>query len=184
MVTKVIKPATKPNADYHDWDPIYPVVVESFLKEIDLNSVPFEVSHIGSTSIVGCGGKGVIDLLCEYESGSLDVSVNFLLMIGFNHQGKEFTRPWPKHRPMLLGTYNYNGIDYLLYIHVVEKNKDEVRRFKDFQRILREDPEKVKKYNECKMEIIRQGIRDTDEYAKQKSALMRDLMGDLHVVKP
>ena len=180
---KVIKPGKKPQAEYRDWSPIYFNVVDSFIKVIDGKVYGFRISHIGSTSIEGCGGKGVIDLLCEYEVGCFERTIDVLLDIGFNYQGPEFAHPWPKHRPMLLGNYRFREVDYLIYVHVVEMNKDEVRRFKDFQRILRGNKEKVLIYNKCKMEIIESGVVDTDEYARGKSKLIRELMGELHIVK-
>jgi GrpB-like predicted nucleotidyltransferase (UPF0157 family) len=183
MSTRIIKPATKPRADYHEWDPVYPLVVDSFLHAIKNKVVKYEISHIGSTSIEGCGGKGVIDLLCEYDIGCLNEAIEVLLEIGFNHQGSDFANPWPMHRPMLLGNYVFNGMDYLIYVHVVERNKDEGRRFRDFQRVLKGNVEKVKLYNQCKREIIASGVTDTDEYAKKKSEIMRDLLGELHHVK-
>jgi GrpB-like predicted nucleotidyltransferase (UPF0157 family) len=139
--------------------------------------------HVGSTAVAGAGGKPVIDLLALYEDGSLEETKRFLLGIGFGTQGSEFSRAWPKDRPMYLGSYQWDNESFLIYVHVVHKASDEVRRFRLFKERLMTDARLLDEYCECKKRIILNGVSDTDEYAVQKRPFLHKALGREHALK-
>ena len=179
----LLHPASKPSAEYHEWDPRYPKVVHSLLSALSPLPQFLTVEHIGSTSVPGCGGKRIIDLLALYEDGFLNVARTFLLSVGFGRQGPEFSRAWPEERPMYLGLYHWNDEPFLIYVHVVHHASDEVRRFRTFKERLMQHPELVKKYCACKRQIITAGATDTDDYAVRKRSFIHQALGLEHLLK-
>src|ERR1700691_5592140 len=115
----IIEPASKPKADYRDWDFRYPEVVGSLVSAMNPLPLFLAIEHVGSTAIPGCGGKGVIDLVAIYRDGFLEEAKGCLLAFGFCRQGTEFSRPWPEDRPMLLGFYRWKDEPFLIYVHVL-----------------------------------------------------------------
>ena len=56
------------------------------------------IHHIGSTAVMGCAGKGAIDLMVLYSPGCLTLAKRVLDELGFQRQT---TRdPFPEDRPM------------------------------------------------------------------------------------
>jgi GrpB-like predicted nucleotidyltransferase (UPF0157 family) len=175
--------ASKPSAEYHDWDPRYAEVVRSLL--LDLGPLPagIAIEHVGSTAVPGCGGKRIIDLLALYSHGGVEEAKTWLLSHGLSRQGPEFSRAWPESRPMYLGQYLFAGQPFLIYVHVVQHSSDEVRRFREFRDLLRGRPDLVAEYSGLKKQILASGVRDTDEYKVQKRPFMRKALGAGHALK-
>ena len=179
----IVNPAAKPKAEYREWDPLYPSAVRSLVS--DLMPLPeyMTIEHVGSSAVSGCGGKGVIDLLALYQEGFLTASKEFLLSAGFCPQGREFLRPWPSDRPMLLGAFLLNESIFTIYVHVVNRDSDEVRRFRLFRDRLSSDAGLVAAYCEVKRRIISDGVTDTDEYAVRKRQIIQQILGVDHKLK-
>jgi GrpB-like predicted nucleotidyltransferase (UPF0157 family) len=178
----IFEPASKPPAEYHDWDPRYPDVVRTLTDAIGQLPEGVTFEHVGSTAVVGCGGKGVIDLLALYPEDALEPAKRHLLELGLNRQGPEFSRPWPESRPMFLGWYRYLGEPFLIYVHVVCRSSDEVRRFREFKHVLGSSAELVVEYCQLKRLILASGITDTDDYAVRKRSFFRRALGVAHAL--
>ena len=179
----IVEPATKPKAEYQEWDPSYPEVVDALVNKLMPLPEYMAFEHVGSAAVVGCGGKGVIDLLALYQEGFLAASKDFLFSAGFCPQGQEFGRPWPSDRPMLLGVFRWSERTYMIYVHVVSELSDEVRRFRTFRDRLSADPSLVAGYCELKRRIIEDGVIDTDEYAVRKRQIIHQILGADHQLK-
>ncbi len=179
----LIEPASKPTAEYRAWDPRYPDVARSLVTALSPLPRFLSIDHVGSTAIPGCGGKCVIDLLALYEGGFLEETKDLLLAVGFVRQGPGFSHPWPNDRPMYLGLYRCKGEPFLIYVHVVHRASDEVRRFCTFKARLLQNPDLIAEYCSCKRQIIAEGITDTDTYAVRKRAFMHKVLGDDHALE-
>jgi GrpB-like predicted nucleotidyltransferase (UPF0157 family) len=177
---EIFRPASKPTAAYHEWDPRYRVVVQSLVSQLEKLRSDVAFEHVGSTAVVGCGGKGVIDLLALYDGIAVDEVKAWLLGLGLGRQGTEFSRPWRESRPMYLGWYQFVGQEWLFYVHVVSASSDEVRRFRAFRDLLSRTPELVASYCSLKRSIIGLGVTDTDDYAVQKRDFFRTALGRQH----
>jgi GrpB-like predicted nucleotidyltransferase (UPF0157 family) len=176
----IFRRATKPSANFRAWDPRYPDVVASLVAAVGERPAGVTLEHVGSTSIPGCGGKGVIDLIALYPAGALETAKTWLFSLGLITQGPEFARAWGDTRPMYLGSYVHDHEPFLVYVHVVCALSDEVRRFRDFRQTLSSSPALVEAYVTLKHEILADGVTDTDEYSVRKRPFMRQVLGDLH----
>ncbi len=174
---KVVKPTGKPGVSYRDYDFRYAEVFRELSRIFTELGAPFILDHVGSTSVPGCGGKGTIDILAMYGDGKLEESKAFLFKLGFCKQGEEFQRAWPESRPMLLGYYGDAGEEFLIYVHVVHIESDEIRRFRTFRDRLTSNEGLMREYCEIKKNIIRDGILDTDDYAVGKREIIHRILG-------
>ena len=179
----LIEPAFKPKAEYHDWDFRYLEVVRSLVSAMSPLPPFLAFEHVGSTAITGCGGKGVIDLFALYKDGFLEEAKHYLLAVGFRRQGSGFSHPWPEHRPMFFGNYRWKNDLFLIYVHIIHYESDEVRRFRTFKERLAANPELISEYCELKRKIVFAGQQDTDEYKLQKRPFMHKVLGADYILK-
>lgn len=78
---------------------------------------------------------------------------------------------------MYLGSYLSFGERFIIYVHVVHRTSDEVRRFRAFKERLAQDPVLLEEYCACKRRIIAEGVTDTDDYAVRKRPFFHKILG-------
>ena len=135
------------------------------------------VEHIGSTSVPGCPGKGVIDLQLLYPPGRLEPAKHALKKLGFQ---KQTTREaFPESRPMRTGALDYQGKTYRLHVHVIEAGSTEAECNRRFRDALRADPGLVTAYIAQKKKLLAAGLTDGIDYAKAKGQFVEGVLKDL-----
>ncbi|MSP40544.1 MAG: hypothetical protein EXR70_18815 [Deltaproteobacteria bacterium] len=133
-----------------------------------------EVEHIGSTAVTGCAGKGIVDLLVLYPSGSQKAAREGLDQLGFQrHSGAD---SFPESRPMRVGVVEHLGRLYRIHVHVVEAGSREARDMARFRDILRESAVLRRAYEMEKCRILAQGISNGAEYADAKGEFIRRVL--------
>jgi GrpB-like predicted nucleotidyltransferase (UPF0157 family) len=130
------------------------------------------VEHIGSTSVPGCWGKGIIDLLVQYSPGCLETAQNSLDRIGFQRGSPSFV----ESRPMRVGSVEYFGRAYRIHAHVVAHDSNEARNFVRFRDILRENICLRRAYESEKRAILARGAVKGNEYSNAKGQFIRRLL--------
>ena len=149
-----------------DYDPRAPLVARQVATLITAVVAALAVEHFGGTSIPGCAGKGVIDLMVLYPSGQLDAAQRVLAALGFQPQGGR--DPFPEDRPMRVGSIAYDGATFRLHAHVLAADAPEVEELRRFRDRLRADPRLVAAYVARKRAILRDGIDDAIDYCNAK----------------
>jgi GrpB-like predicted nucleotidyltransferase (UPF0157 family) len=129
-----------------------------------------QVEHIGSTSVPGCGGKGVIDLAVLYPEGLLDCARVVLDRLGFQKQGG--SEPFPEDRPMRVGCLEHGGHPFRAHAHVIALHSEEHSELVWFRDALRRDSLLRQRYEGEKSAILAMGIHDSIEYCKAKGAFI------------
>src|SRR5262249_16877897 len=125
IVERVITRYVEAPAACHDYDPRAPLVASFIAEIINSHMADVLVEHIGSTSIPGCAGKAVIDLMALYPEGRLAAVKTLLEALGFQHQS---TRdPFPESRPMRLGSIEYNESVFRIHVHVIAADSSEAQ---------------------------------------------------------
>jgi GrpB-like predicted nucleotidyltransferase (UPF0157 family) len=133
-----------------------------------------KIEHVGSTSVPGCGGKGIIDLAVLYPTGFLEKAKSVLNDIGFQKQmGQEV---FSEERPMRVGSIDYNGRLVRIHAHVIALDSAEHEELIWFREMLRRDPLLRYKYENEKRAILAQGIQDSVEYSKAKGEFLANLL--------
>ncbi len=135
------------------------------------------VEHIGSTSVPGCEGKGVVDLMIPVTPEQLEPVKTLLSVLGFQKQvapaGHE---PWPESRPMRVGSLEHEGTRYNLHVHVIPADSPEVETQRRFRDRLREDPTQRDAYVARKREILAQGITNSGDYSEAKGTVIEGIL--------
>src|SRR5437899_3256428 len=88
-------------AEFVAYDPEVAEVAGLLRGAIQSGEARVRVEHIGSTSVPGCGGKGIVDLAVLYPEGLLARARDVLDGLGFQKQ--DGPEPFPESRPMRVG---------------------------------------------------------------------------------
>jgi GrpB-like predicted nucleotidyltransferase (UPF0157 family) len=173
-----ILPYSSLPAEFRDYDPEAVEVVRLLKDAIESADSQLRVDHIGSTSIPGCGGKGVIDLAILYPEGHLARARTTLDKLGFQKQsGPE---PFPEDRPMRVGCLEHKGRRFQIHAHVIAVDSQEYGELVWFRDRLRCDSSFRQRYEERKRAILANSIRDSLEYCHAKGEFITDALKQLH----
>jgi GrpB-like predicted nucleotidyltransferase (UPF0157 family) len=145
------------------------------VKECILEKRPeVTVEHIGSTSVPGCAGKGVVDLMVLYAEGQLEAVKEALADLGF--QPQTVGHMFPESRPMRVGALDHNGRTFRLHVHVIAADSPEVTMLRAFRERLLNDPALMRDYVNCKRSILARGITDWQLYTGLKSVFVQEAL--------
>ena len=134
------------------------------------------VEHIGSTAVVNCDGKGIIDLMVLYAKDNFEVTKEALKSLGFQNQPHR--DPFPESRPMRVGSIIYNQKVFQIHVHVIEQGCLEAISTLRFRDKLREAQNLIQEYVQCKGQILRQGISDSLDYCRAKQDFISKVIAD------
>jgi RimJ/RimL family protein N-acetyltransferase/GrpB-like predicted nucleotidyltransferase (UPF0157 family) len=172
-----IDPYESSPAACRDYDPRCAEVARLLADLITSRLAGSVVEHIGSTSVPGLAGKGIVDLMYLYPQGGLARARDALDSLGFQRQtGRD---PFPEERPMRIGSVLYDGQRFSLHIHVIAADAAEARELLAFRDRLRADANLRAKYVSCKRGIIAAGVTDRLEYCYRKGEFVEDVMRSL-----
>jgi GrpB-like predicted nucleotidyltransferase (UPF0157 family) len=171
----VIGPYACREAEYRKYDPHAAVVARHIIDIISTHLPDVYAEHVGSTSVPGCGGKGIVDLLIPVRDGEMDTVKELLDRLGFQRQtGPD---PFPEDRPMRVGSWTDHGEIFLLHVHVIPASSPEVESMRFFRACLRADTDLMKAYVAQKKKIIASGVRDSLEYCNAKGEFLKAVLG-------
>ena len=95
------------------WDPNVVLVADRVIAIIGARRPELHVEHIGSTAVPDLPGKGIVDLSTETDPAAIPGVTSAMYDLGFGpQQGPD---PWPPERPMLVGSYSYEGVEYRVH---------------------------------------------------------------------
>jgi GrpB-like predicted nucleotidyltransferase (UPF0157 family) len=176
---RAIGPYERRPAACHEYDPRAAAVARRVAALIEPHLPGAVVEHVGSTSVPGCAGKGVVDLMLLYPEGQLGAARDLLDALGFQRQtGRD---PFPEERPMRMGSLVHDGATFRLHVHVIAADSPEVAEFRSFRDRLRADPGLVAAYVAAKRAILADGCTDPIDYCVRKgdfvSATLRRIRG-------
>jgi GrpB-like predicted nucleotidyltransferase (UPF0157 family) len=176
LTGQAIGPYEHRPAACHEHDPRSAEVAAKVAALIEPLLAGAVVEHIGSSSVPGCAGKGVVDLMFLYPAGQLGTARDLLDALGFQRQT---TRdPFPEERPMRTGSLVHDGTAFNLHVHVISAVSPEVGELWAFRDRLRADPGLVASYVATKKGILAVGVTDTVDYAIRKGEFVnRALVG-------
>jgi GrpB-like predicted nucleotidyltransferase (UPF0157 family) len=145
-----IGPYERRPAAIRPWDPRVLEVAARVAALVVERRPDLRIEHIGSTAVPGLPGKGILDLGTEADPADIPAITTAMYELGFGPQpGPD---PWPPTRPMHVGSYRFDGEDFLVHLHVHPRGGDLARdvRFRD---ALRADPALAAGYAEEKRRI-------------------------------
>jgi len=168
-------------ATCNDHDPRSSEVASRVADLIESHLPDVKVEHVGSTSVPGCAGKGVVDLMILYPPGRLPDVKDVLNALGFQHQtGRS---PFPEDRPMRVGSIEHDGARFRLHAHVIPVDSPEVLELRTFRDRLRGEPLLLEQYVALKRKIIAQGVTDSLDYSIRKGEFIAGILRDRTIAK-
>ena len=165
------------------WDPRAPDVAARVIALVKERRPDLRLEHIGSTSVPGLPGKGIVDLSTETDSASIPGVVADLYELGFGPQpGPD---PWPPTRPMLVGSYSLDGLEFRIHLHIQPVGGDYAIDI-EFRDALRADPALAADYARIKAEIAAgaDGPLDGVVYQDAKGGWIVGSMDRLGIPRP
>ena len=165
------------------WDPRAPEVAARIIAIVEERRPDLHFEHIGSTSVPGLPGKGIVDLSTETDSAAIAGVVADLYELGFGpQQGPD---PWPPTRPMLVGSYSLDGQEFRIHLHVQPVGGDFAIDI-EFRDALRADPALAADYARVKAEIAdgADGPLDGVVYQDAKGGWILASMDRLGIPRP
>src|SRR5581483_3861082 len=139
-------------ADCHEYDPRSAEVARKVAALIEPHLPGAVVEHVGSTSVPGCAGKGVVDLVLLYSAGQLAAARDLLDALGFQRQTSR--DPFPEDRPMRTGSLAHGEKTFNLHVHVIAADSPEAGELRVFRDRLRADLGLVAAYVAAKRAIL------------------------------
>lgn len=165
-------------AEFHDYDPEVAGVARLLREAIRGVEPRLEVEHFGSTSVPGCGGKGIVDLAILYPTGLLARARTVLDGLGFQKQ--EGPEPFPETRPMRVGGVEHDGRPFWIHAHVIALDSPEHGELVWFRETLRGDSAFRQRYEARKRAVLALGIHDPLEYCKAKGEFITEFLKGRH----
>jgi GrpB-like predicted nucleotidyltransferase (UPF0157 family) len=160
-----IGPYRRAPVEVYQADPHAPAVARRLIALIATSWPATPAEHVGSSSVAGLAGKGIIDLLLPAEPADLPAVTQALLELGFQHQ---LPAVFPAGRPMLWGAFRHGPTDYRVHVHVVPASSPEVTAMRGFRDALRADPILRRRYAALKRAIVAGGPVDPVMFSKAK----------------
>ncbi|MEO8273249.1 MAG: 5-(carboxyamino)imidazole ribonucleotide synthase [Chloroflexota bacterium] len=165
--TRPIGPYERLAAEVHEWDPRTVDVAARIAELVHEHRPDLVVEHIGSTSVPGLPGKGIVDLSIETDGADIPGVVSILYDLGFQPQpGPD---PWPSTRPMPVGSLDLDGKRYRIHLHVQPHGGDFPRDLA-FRDALRNDEDLRRQYEGLKRGITDAGPVEGLRYTHSKTA--------------
>jgi GrpB-like predicted nucleotidyltransferase (UPF0157 family) len=119
-------------------------------------------------------GKGIVDLMLLYPDGQLARARDVLDALGFQRQTSR--DPFPEDRPMRTGSVVYDGMTFLLHIHVIAVSSSEVKELRRFRDRLRAAPDLVASYVAAKKAVLASGVTDSVDYCHRKGDFVQQVL--------
>ena len=177
-MTLPIGPYNVPGApkvvDLRPWDPRGPAAAKCVMRILQTALPGIEIDHVGSTSVPGCDGKGILDLMLVIPAGRLSEVCAIVDGMGFQHQsgGKRH----PDTRPMREGSFTFDGSVFRLHVHLIPESSAEVARLRTFRDRLSAHPVLVMLYVEQKRRLVDALVSDRLTYTFGKKAFIDSVL--------
>lgn len=168
-------------ATFHAYNSMVGEVARLLCSSIQGVEPELQVEHVGSTSVPGCGGKGIIDLAVLYPERFLARAREVLDGLGFQKQGG--SDPFPESRPMRVGCVQHAGQAVRIHAHVIALGSDEHGELVWFREALRGNSALRRSYEEHKQAILAMGIDDSLEYCKAKGTFITDALNERQSIR-
>lgn len=132
---------------------------------MSLSCKKLEIEHIGSTSVPGLGGKGIIDFSIGIHSWrETEPVLKILRELGFKH-----FHEIENHSLFVSSKEKCDEGEF--HIHISRIGTKKYRGTLAFRDFLRQNPDEARKYDLMKKEIFRQSRGDRTIYKRLKADL-------------
>jgi GrpB-like predicted nucleotidyltransferase (UPF0157 family) len=136
---------------------------KKFLSRILSKIVGVEIHHIGSTSVEGLGGKGIIDIIVIVPKKSVTKAKRILVKNGFLYKSKMRERTF--HSKYYV---DYKMVPKLIHLHLTHHGSGELEIALSFVEYLRAHKKARLSYQNLKQRASKLYSADSKEYTEYK----------------
>ncbi len=152
------------------------------LCEIINETLPFaaRIEHIGSTSVPGLAGKGIIDALVICGEGQAEEAALLLRQAGFDHNAEI---QHAEDRWYASGDVDFHGEPRHVHIHITFTGSAAERDHLGFPAYLRSHPEEAARYESLKRHWREASCGDRVVFTEMKTPYVREILERAHAEK-
>ena len=156
------------------WDARGPAAANRVIRLLQTSLPGIVIEHVGSTSVPGCAGKGILDLMVLIPSGHLKEVRAVVDGIVFQHQSGGIRHP--DNKPMREGSFKFEDIVFRLHVHLVPEGSAEADVIRNFRDRLIANPEFVSLYVEQKRRLIDAQVSDRSTYTLGEAVFIESIL--------
>jgi len=154
---------------FYEYKENYPKLFEKEKKKLTKILPKAEIQHVGSTSILGLGGKGIIDILVVLKKSELKKAQAKLEKCGYvlmpNAMGLD--------RISMKKDYGFLFWKRRVHVHLTWKNSKTQREMINFKNKLMKEPKLIKYYAKLKKKAAKIAKGDGKVYRKIKNNFIK-----------
>lgn len=132
-----------------------------------------KIEHVGSSSIKGLGGKGIIDIVISVPKYEIQKATNKLHKEGYDLclSGGD------KDRKFFQKIVNYNGKKRRVHLHLTNTNSKTWRSMISVRDYLRNNAEARREYTKIKKEAVKYAKGNAEKYRDYKKKFLQKIEG-------
>ena len=158
----------------HKYNPSYKDIFQNESEKIaNILKCNYLIEHIGSTSVPGLDGKGVIDIMLVFNNIE---EVNLAALILKNKYFLSNDGVNRKDRIFLTSSGDKESNEGDIHLHLVTKDNNDYLNAILFRDYLLQHPKTKQEYIDLKYKIFQKVDGDRAEYTKQKSDFIKDII--------
>jgi len=130
-----------------------------------------EIEHVGSSSIKGLGGKGIIDIAISVPKNQIQSTIKKLERNGYDF------RPTggDKERSFFQKIIKYKGNERRVHIQLTHSNSKSWKSMLAVRDYLRKNPKAIKEYERVKKEAIKHAKGEGKKYREYKKSFLQKI---------
>jgi GrpB-like predicted nucleotidyltransferase (UPF0157 family) len=157
---------------FRRYDPIYKVFFRIEKKRLVLSLDPgAKIEHVGSTAVVGLGGKGILDVLVGTNESGIYAAKDRLQGLGYEFRQDAST----EKRLFFRRDYRYKQGVRRVHVHLTRLNGKDWKEMVSFRDYLLDKKEAIAEYSKVKRRAVKIANGDGKEYRKQKEEFIKNI---------
>lgn len=136
---------------------------------------PIEVEHVGSTAVVGLGGKGIVDILIITKQEYMQKIIKLFESVGYRFNPEPGFGTFPE-RLFISGSYKYKERELHVHFHITFLGSNEHRDKLLFRNYLRRHSDEAKRYYELKKRWSIEAGSDRPKYTELKTSYINEVL--------
>ncbi|MDE3046705.1 MAG: GrpB family protein [Verrucomicrobiota bacterium] len=155
-----------PKYVFKPYNSLFPVLFQKEKERItSLIKDSLLIEHVGSTSVPGLGGKGIIDIAIAVSPENIDSMSKQLQDAGYEFRVRGSV---PNRLFFRIDLPDVEEGMRRYHVHLTSLNSDELKGLIGFRDYLRTHPEEVQQYAEVKKKAVDEANGDGEKYRKSK----------------
>lgn len=158
---------------YKPYSNSFPSLFQKEKKRISSSlKMAFAIEHVGSTSIPGLGGKGIIDIAISVSKEDMEHASQILQELGYEYR-PNFSTPERFYLIIYLSDPEEGNRRY--HIHLTNPSSKEWKELIGFRDYLKTHPEAVEEYAAIKKQAASMANQDGERYRKMKEPIFQKI---------